>query len=67
MDNRIEIDMTASRQPSGDWQRIALKKAKSECAARRIEWTDASVLVKLPERGRCFTKDPGYKSLVAQG
>lgn len=67
MDNRIEIDMTTSRQPSGDWQRLALKKAKAACAARGIEWENADVFVKLPESGRCFTKEPGFDSLVAHG
>jgi hypothetical protein len=60
----IEIEFGIS---SRDWQRVATKRAQRIAEERGIEWRNAKVFVKLPERGRCFTKQPGQESLIAHG
>ena len=63
--NRIEIALTNTK-PS-DWNRAANKAARAAAKAAGIAWTDADVLVILPEAGRCFTKAAGFQNLTAHG
>ena len=60
----IEIDKSVK---SKDWLRLATKKAKEECISQGVVWVDAHILVKLPEKGRCFTKQSGCTAFVSIG
>lgn len=61
------IEIEIKTQDPNRWQSVATRKAREACSAAGIEWIDADVLVKLPERGRCMTKKPGFTSLTAHG
>lgn len=61
----IEINLTHG--DSSQWLKVATRMARKACDDAGVEWIDADVLVRLPERGRCMTKKPGYTSLQAHG
>lgn len=61
----IEINLTHG--DPGNWLEVAILEAREACAAAGVDWIDADVLVRLPERGRYMTKKPGYTNLQAHG
>ena len=68
MSNAAFIEVTvAAGTPSRDWLRVAQVRARRACEVAGVEFRDAEVLVTLPERGRFFTKAPGFISMEAIG
>lgn len=63
--NQIDIEITHG--PAHNWQARAERLGRDAANTAGLDWKDCAVFVKLPERGRCFTKQPGFVSLGAHG
>ena len=49
------------------WHRIAKQMLSELCEREGIDWVDLSACIKLPERGRTFSKRRGEKSFTSHG
>ena len=63
----MTITIKITSKDSNKWLSIATQKAKEKAKKEGVAWIDADVYVELPERGRCFTKKPGFTTLGAFG
>jgi hypothetical protein len=62
----LDLQFRIETKDPNKWLDEATTKAK-KLAGRPEDYISASVLVFLPERGRCFTKRAGSLTLVAHG
>lgn len=64
----MKIEVTIPKSvPSNLWHKVATKQARSKADKLGINWIDAEVFIRLPEHGRCMTKDKGYTQLISHG
>jgi len=52
---------------SNDWLKVATRRARTQAEQIGVEWTAATVFVKLPEAGRCMVKRAGDQGFTAYG
>ena len=61
------IEATISVVSTGNRGRDIQAAAVAYCRENGIEWKSAEVFADHGERGRCYTKSPGYSQMVAHG
>lgn len=61
--NENKIIVEVKTKNSNQWMISAMDKINKECIENKIAFIDAEILVRLPERGRFFSKQRGETAL----